>query len=46
MSDDSRLVASSAKKDSKKYRTIYKNISYSRCHKTVKIKKVFLETQC
>ena len=31
MSDESRLVASSAKKDSKKYKTVYKNISYSRC---------------
>ena len=31
MSDESRLVASSAEKDSKKYKTVYKNISYSRC---------------
>ena len=31
MSDESRLVASSAQKDSKKYKTVYKNISYSRC---------------
>ena len=31
MSDNSRLVASSAEKDSKKYKTVYKNISYSRC---------------
>ena len=29
MSDESRLVASSAQKDSKKYKTVYKNISYS-----------------
>ena len=31
MSDESRLVASSAQKDRKKYKTIYKNIAYSRC---------------
>ena len=31
MSDEARLVASSAQKDSKKYKTVYKNISYSRC---------------
>ncbi|MBF97258.1 MAG: hypothetical protein CMJ13_08555 [Pelagibacterales bacterium] len=31
MSDDSRLVASSAKKNSNKYKTVYKNISYSKC---------------
>ena len=30
MTDESRLVASSAEKDSKKYKTVYKNISYSR----------------
>ena len=30
MSDES-IVASSAQKDSKKYKTVYKNISYSRC---------------
>ena len=31
LSDESRLVASSAKKESNRYRTVYKNISYSRC---------------
>ena len=31
MSDQARLVASSAEKDSKKYKTVYKNISFSRC---------------
>ncbi len=31
LSDESRLVASSAQKNSKKYKTVYKNISYSRC---------------
>ena len=31
MSDDSRLVASSAKNRKVKYKTVYKNISYSRC---------------
>ena len=31
MSDESRLVASSAKKESNKYRTVYRNISYTRC---------------
>ena len=32
MSDElSRLVASSAQKESNRYKTVYKNISYSRC---------------
>ena len=31
MSDESRLVASSAIKESNQYKTVYKNISYSRC---------------
>ena len=31
MSDQARLVESSAEKDSKKYKTVYKNISFSRC---------------
>ena len=41
MSDQSRLVASSAQKDSKKYKTVYKNISYSRCKNCEKNKGTF-----